>query len=399
MLVKMEGAYTMDTLLQDDLRELMERAEGLCVSLYMPTHPAHLERQQEDQLRLRNLIDEARTQMVHTAPTLRTPDVQAMLQPATKLLQFDGDFWKHQRGGLAIFLAPGFSRVYRLPLDCEPMVMVSSRFYVRPLLPLLTGHGRFYLLALSQNQVRLFHATQDGINEVELQDVPTSMEEALAYDDPERQLQFHGAAAAPGAAGKRAAVFYGRDAPSSYKKEALLRYCQQVNAGLRPYLHNESAPLLLACVDYLFAIYQEANSYTHLFPTCVSGSPDRLGAKALHEKAWALVQPSFQQAREEAQARYWRLLGKGQASADVKRIVVAASQGRVETLFTAAAGQQWGTVNQQTGEVCLHEHAIPDDQELLNLAAIYTLTNGGMVYTLQPDELPDGVKLAASFRY
>jgi hypothetical protein len=389
----------MDTLLQDDLIELIERAEGLCVSLYMPTHPTHLERQQEDQLRLRNLIDEARTQMARTAPTLRTPDVQAILQPATKLLQFDGDFWKHQRGGLAIFLAPGFSRIYRLPLDCEPVAMVGSRFYIRPLLPLLTEHGHFYLLALSQNQVRLFQATQDDIGEMELQDVPTSMAEALAYDDSEKQLQFHGAAGAPGATGKRPAVFYGHDSPSSYKKDSLLRYCQQVNAGLRPYLRDETAPLLLACVDYLFAIYQEVNSYAHLFPACLAGSPDRSGAKALHEKAWALLQASFQQAGEEAVARYWRLLGEGQASTDVKRIVAAAFQGRVETLFTAAAGQQWGTFNQQTGEVCLHEHAIPDDQELLNLAAIYTLTNGGMVYTLQPDELPDGVKLAASFRY
>ena len=384
---------------KEDLKELIDHTGDICVSIYMPTHPTHLEQQQADPIRLRNLIDEARTQITRFTPFLRHPDVERLLQPAVQLWLQNGDFWKHQAGGLAIYLGTDFNRVIRLPLEVEPLVMVSGRFYIRPLLPLLTGHGRFYLLALSQNQVRLFHATQDNIDEIELQDTPTSLDEVLVYDEPEKQLQFHGAAGAPGAAGRRAAIFYSVDVPSNYKKESLLRYCQQVDAGLQRYLRHETAPLVLACVDYLFAIYQQANSYTHLFPDCVAGSPDRLSESVLHEKAWALVQPSFQQARRDALAQFWHLLGQGQASAEVGRIVAAAVQGRVETLFTAVAGQQWGFFNQSTVEVTLHEHATPHSQELLNLAAMYTLANGGTVYTHSPGDLPEGIKLAAIFRY
>lgn len=384
---------------REELKELIDHTGDICVSIYMPTHPTHLEQQQADPIRLRNLIDEARSQINRFTPFLRYPDVERLLQPAVKLWLHNGDFWKHQAGGLAIYLGTDFNRVFRLPLEVEPLVMVSSRFYIRPLLPLLTGYGHFYLLALSQNQVRLFHATQDHIDEIELPDIPTSLEEVLAYDETEKQLQFHGAAGAPGAAGGRAAIFYSVDVPTNYKKESLLRYCQQINAGLQRYLRHETAPLVLACVDYLFAIYQHANSYPHLFPKSVAGSPDRSSESVLHEAGLALVQPSFQQSRQDALAQFWRLLGQGKASTDVGRIVAAAFQGRVETLFTAVAEQQWGFFNQSTVEVYLHEHAFPHSQELLNLAAIHTFANGGTVYTTLPGDLPEGIKLAAIFRY
>jgi len=42
-------------------------------------------------------------------------------------------------------------------------VVVSDRFHLKPLLPLLTGDGRFYILALSQNQVRLLQGTRYSV--------------------------------------------------------------------------------------------------------------------------------------------------------------------------------------------------------------------------------------------
>jgi hypothetical protein len=39
----------------------------------------------------------------------------------------------------------------------------SDRFHLKPLLPLLTGDGRFYILALSQNQVRLLQGTRYSV--------------------------------------------------------------------------------------------------------------------------------------------------------------------------------------------------------------------------------------------
>ena len=41
------------------------------------------------------------------------------------------------------------SRIHRLPLAFETLVVVANRFHVKPLLPLFMGNGRFYVLAFS----------------------------------------------------------------------------------------------------------------------------------------------------------------------------------------------------------------------------------------------------------
>jgi hypothetical protein len=46
-------------------------------------------------------------------------------------------------------------RSYRLPLPFEQLVVISDDFHLKPPLPFFASDGRFYILALSQNQVRL----------------------------------------------------------------------------------------------------------------------------------------------------------------------------------------------------------------------------------------------------
>ena len=390
----------MELLDQRELMRVVEYSGDICVSIYMPTHPTGLEWQEEDPLRLRNLLKEAEQQVAQAYPGLRVPDIQQLLQPAGNLLQEGSGFWKYQGRGLAIFLATDFSHVQHLPFTCEELVLVANNFYIRPMLPLFSGDGRFYILAFSQNQVQLFHASQGDLEEIELPDVPKSLAEALKYDDPEKQLQFRGASA-PGAPGRQAAMFYSHGMPCTYKKDSLLRYCQQVNEGLLPNLRNESAPLVLACVDYLFPIYQQANTYPHLWPEHVPGNPDRCRPGELHLAAWHLVQSHFLEKQRQALAQCWQLFNGGQASGEAAEIVAAAHYGRVATLFVANAGQLWGSFNPQTGAVQLlpQPELNSNSPELLNLAAIHTILNGGAVYAVPPDEVPGNGMVAAIFRY
>lgn len=147
----------------------------------MPTHRAGREIQQ-DPLRLKNLLSGAEKHLL--ASGLCTPDAKELLEPAQRLLQ-NSHFWQHQSDGLAMFLSREMFRYYRLPLDFDVLVDVTNRFHIKPLFPLLSGDGRFYILALSQNDVRLFQGARYSVSAVDLEGVPTSLAEALQYDDPE----------------------------------------------------------------------------------------------------------------------------------------------------------------------------------------------------------------------
>lgn len=375
----------------------MGKYKGLCVSIYMPTHRAGRGIQQ-DPIRLKNLLGEAEEAL--TLSGLRTPEAQELLEPAEKLLQ-DGLFWQRQSDGLALFLSSEAFRSYRLPFDFDELVVVTDRFHVKPLLPLLSG-GQFYVLALSQNEVRLLQGTRYSVSEVDLKNAPESLAKALRYEDPEKRLQFHTSTRTPGGKGQRPAIFHGHGVASADDpKDYILRYFHQVDEGLHDLLRDEQAPLVLAGVDYLLPIYREANMYPYLVDEGIEGNPEELKAKELHEQAWAIVQPRFLTAQKEAAAQYRQLAGAGseQASNDLKEVVPTAYHGRVETLFVAVGLQQWGTFDPNTNAVQLHEEAEPGDEDLLDFAGVQTLLSRGTVYAVEPEKVPDEALLAAVFRY
>jgi hypothetical protein len=368
----------------------------------MPTHRAGPETQQ-DPIRLKNLIGQAEERLLaadHSRDQrgLRAPEAKARLEPASRLIQ-DSIFWQRQSDGLAIFVSAEVSYRYRLPLEFEELVVVADRFYLKPLLPLLSGDGRFYVLALSQDEVRLLLGTRYRVDEVDLEGAPTSLAEALRFDDPERRLQFHTASGPSGGKGSRPAMFYGQGAPSQDQKSDILRYFQKVDAGIQTVLASEQAPLILAGVDYLLPLYQEANTYPHLIGEGIEGNPDNLGAEELQQRAWAVVQPRFLEEQEAAAERFKQFADTDRASDDLAEIVPAAYHGRVDALFVALDLRQWGTFDPEMNEVQLHDDAKPGVQDLLDLAAVQTLINGGRVYAVEAGQMPVPASLAALFRY
>jgi hypothetical protein len=133
----------------------------------------------------------------------------------------------------------------------------------------------------------------------------------------------------------------------------------------------------------------------------IVGNPEELSAQELHQRAWTLVQPRFQQEQKNAEAYYRQLAGadKRLACNEIERVVPAAYHGRVEFLFVAVGLQRWGAFDQATNAVRVHEEAEPGDEDLMDFAAVHTFLNGGTVYAVEPDHVPDDAPLAAVFRF
>lgn len=387
----------MDILKQADLKPLLETSKKWCISIYMPTHKFGRE-QQQDPIRFKNLVIKAQNKLLENG--LRKPDVQELTQRAEDLLA-DSDFWQHQSHGLAVFLSPDYSRTYRLPSKFDELVVVANNFHIKPLLPILSKDGNFYILTLSINNIRLFSGARDQIDEVELGDIPTSMQEALWMDDPEKHTEFHTDTSSPGREGKRQAMFHGHGAKSSEEKTNLRRYFQYVDHGLNELLEDKTIPMVLAGVDYLLPIYREVNSYKGMVDNGIEGNPDEMDVKILHKQAWKLVEPIFKEEQNQALEQFAQLHGQQNelASADIKTVVKAANFGQVDTLFVPLGVQKWGRYDAQQNKVILEEKPNPDNEDLLDFAAMHTLFNSGSVYAVKPENMPDEGDLAAILRY
>src|SRR4051812_12353122 len=100
----------MDRIHRTDLQPLLDRRDGLCVSLFMPCTPAGRD-SREDEVRLRDLLREAEEVLIRRG--LRRPDAAALVAPLRALPE-DIDSWRHRGQSLAAFVAPGFLRVFNV---------------------------------------------------------------------------------------------------------------------------------------------------------------------------------------------------------------------------------------------------------------------------------------------
>ena len=379
---------TMNIPTRSDLRSLIDRQKGSCVSLYMPAHRAGSERRQ-DPIRFKNLVRQAQEQL--EAAGVRSPEARGILEPAADLLRHN-DFWQHQGDGLAVFAAPGIFQPYRLPLGMNEMAVAGSHFHVKPLLPLFMGDGRFYLLLLSQNSARLFQGTHFQIMELNPAEMPHSLSDALPYDDVQRSLQFH-------SVGQGRTMFHGHGAPSDDEKRRLLEYFRQLNRGLRDLNRTGNVPLVLAGVEYLHPIFREANTFPWLLEEGIRGNTEELPVQELHRQAWSIVEPAFMEERRKAVQQYHLALGSGQAGREVRAVLPSAEQGRVAALFVTLGVAAWGAYDRETRAVQLHENQLSASEDLLDLAAVYTLQHEGQVYALPVGDMPDKTPVAAVYRY
>ncbi len=387
----------MDVLPRDVLQFLLSHSESPSVSIYMPT--THVEAEvKQNPTRFKNLLSEAREQLISTG--LRSAEADEMLEPARNLIE-DFSFWRNQSEGLAAYVTPNWFGTYRFPYNFKPLSVVNDRFHIKELLPLLSNDGRFYVLALSQNSVRLLRGTHYSIDEIELDNVPQGLAEALRDDLAERQLQFH-TEAQPGESYRgRRAIFHGQGyTDDSREKKDLLRYFQQIDRGVQEFLGEENVPLILAGVEYLFPIYGEANTYTKLMEEGLAGNPEHMSDQELHDEAWKLVEPVFRQRQNEELSRFRELFGKGQLSSnELEDIVRAAYYKQIDSLFIPTDREVWGRFDPEKNAVTIHEDRQPGDEDLLDFAAVHTYFNGGTVFTLEPEEMPDGATTAAIFRF
>src|SRR5512143_1981343 len=267
----------------DDLKTLTLQKDGPCVSICLPTHRSAAE-MRTDQIRFKNLLRAAEERLL--ADGLRAPEARALLEPAHKL-EADSQFWRRAGDGMAVYASGGFFRAYHVPLALEELVVVAHRFDVKPLLPLVRDDSRFYILALSQNAVRLLLGTHYSVAEITPEALPRGLADAMKFDEAQRDLQYH-TVSSPGAGGPQA-VFHGHSEGRDGEKERIGRYFQQVDRGLHRMLHAENVPLMLAGVEYLVPLYRQANTYPHLLADAVIGNPDDRTAADLHSAAWALL--------------------------------------------------------------------------------------------------------------
>lgn len=365
-----------------------------CVSLFLPTERTAVGALQGPQ-RLKNLLRSAEQVLMQRG--MSRVCARDFLQPIRVLID-DTGFWSRQAGGLAILRYDGGFEMIPTARPLPELAVVGRQPYLVPLLSSVERKG-FFILAVSQKRARLLRATSDHLEEVELPGLPASFEDLERFVQTERDVQFHTKSPRAGAVGRRAAVFHGSGVGTDARlhKKRLLEYCQLLDKALRPFLARRTEPLVLMGDQPLVSLFRRASGYPNLVEGAVGGNPELVSTPDLLRKAWALAEPRMRNGRAEA-LRAWHE-GLVPACEGLEDVLPAAHEGRVGSLLVKSGAQCWGWFDPATRQVAVHWAASVFDDDLVNLAVVRTIQNGGRAYVVDPHEVRLPAPIAACLRY
>lgn len=375
----------------EDLQQLLGISGGPCVSIQLATHRRYPDWTQ-DPIRFKTLLGQAESELA-SRPDAR--DHAALLDPVRRLLE-DPAVWEYALDGFAVYAAPGYAAAFRVPMALPDTAMVADTFHTKPLFRFLRSNSRYYVLAISQNSVTLYHGSSFGAEPVELDALPADLTAALGaseLDEHQRGVIVHG-----GGFGGRA--YHGRGPGKEEHKETLLKFFRAIDKGLHEYLRQERAPLLLAAVKYYRPIYREVNTYPHLLGEGLDGNFERANGDAIHAAAWPFVSAERERRVAEWVDRYRSLVPKGLGVDGAAPVASAVAQGRVRSVLAAENGNTWGRLDRATGEVTIIEGPNgTTDPDLLDDICEEAWKRGAEIFVLPQSSLPTERPIAAVLRF
>jgi hypothetical protein len=285
---------------------------------------------------------------------------------------------------------------YTLPLYFEAYNYVANGFYLKPLLPMFSGDGVFYVLALELNNIKLYEQTRYTINEVIVEAIiPARMEERVGYDYEPKSLQYKSNIDAQGRA-----MYHGHAEADRDRKDEISRYFRAVNKGLMTVLKDKKAPMLIASQPYLFSIYKNENSYKNLLDDLISCNLSETDKSLLHELAWEKIEQIMDVDRKEKISLFKQYDGTGRTSSEIEQVLQSAWDGKIDTLFVESRADIWGIYDPEKRHVRVDEEPSPSNVSLLNKIAIKTFLSGGKVFLSEKKEMPNPYsKVNALYRY
>lgn len=378
-----------------DVLALVGQQHEVAVSIYIPTHRAGKEVMNEkDRIHLKNQVKAIRQEL--EAANWKPNDLQNFLKPVDELVQND-EFWRYQSDGLAIFLADGVFEKFTIPMHFEAFHYINRQFYLKPLLPLFNGDCLFYILSLQKDEVKMFEGTAHSITEIKIDDLtPDRLEDRVGQDYKEKHL---GVRTQQGNGG--GGIYHGYGDGKDDKKEELHKYFRAVDEGVMKLLHDvQKAPLVLACVDYYFPIYQEVCTHHNLYPEHIAAVTADDDIPLLHEHAINVLKPHFEQDKKQKMEQFRALHGTGKASSDISKILPQALAGRVEAVFFENLADIFGSYNPEKQLVEVKESNGEQTNSLVNQLACLVFEKGGSVFILDKEDMPDNQSVVnAVYRY
>ncbi|QOV33647.1 chemotaxis protein [Streptomyces ferrugineus] len=289
------------------LTELRRPRPYPAVSVLTPTHRREPYRTQ-DQVRLRNVVAEAKKQL-EADPSVtreRRTDVERQLDQA--LAEVD---LTYAEDGLVIFAAPGEHQVWSLARTVPERVVLSDTFLTRHLVSAQAAERPYWVLSISADRVALWNGTLDRITEARMGGFPLTRR--VENFDAERREQIG-------------------DTPSTFRDEGTRHFLKDADSAMSTILRRDPRPLYVTGEQAALSLLDEIGGATRIAVHIPHGGL----AHGTHEAVWQAVGPRITaEIRENTDAVLRELEsahGRKAFAAGLDELWRSAREGRVRLL-------------------------------------------------------------------
>lgn len=359
-----------------EVLELADIRADACISIYLQTSPLPQERE-ASRIELDNMVRDALISLQESGFDKRR--LWALADELAEVIEAD-DFWRFHAHSLAVLATPEHIYTYRLANDVNTRLKVGDRFYLKPLFRALTFPHHAYVLALSENDVRLVEFFPEAPpEEIKLRDMPKDALSAVGKSSLTSSLGS-----------------LTHESGSRGYKMRLTQYARKVDEAMRPLLAPGSAPLILVCTEPLASLYRAVASIPTLSDETVFISPDRLSISELVALARPVLDKHNDESLETTKKLFEERMGQKRVATDIAETAKAATYGMVSLLLVDFNKVVTGTIDED-GALALGNE--PGNYGVIDEIVKRSLACGAKILAVREENMIGDTGVAAILRY
>ncbi|MHC1787187.1 MAG: hypothetical protein AB9880_09030 [Christensenellales bacterium] len=284
-----------------------QAAQGLRLSVYLPTHRIHPDNKADPILYKNQLLKlQATLEKEHPARGW-----EGLLKRMEALLE-EGDLWRHTAQGLGVLAAGERVESFILERSAEPLATAGACFHLLPLYHQDELVRDALLVDLSRDRYQAYQVSQNRLTPLHLEDVKDSF--TALFDDPDLDAN-------------RDKMGHLRD------REKYLRYLHE--AFLRLHKEEGTQVILAGTRDTLSQFRSLAQSAPYLIGA-IEQPLETLSDKQILSSARDILQPLYRAWLAALSTELSNAHNAGKALTDLGEIRAAAREGRVGKLVISA---------------------------------------------------------------
>lgn len=387
----------MNKISKADITGLIETEDLASVSMYFSTHKFPTsEHITEDKIRFKNLMKKAEEMLERKeidGGVIR--HIKTLLE---ETVLYDENFWQETTEGIALFCSPAGVRCFHIPDECDEYVYVGDQYDIAPLLAVVSWNVDYYVLALATKHPAIYSGDMYGIAKVDEQ-LPESIEKALNIDELYSNSQTSRNRGSQ--SGHPGAKAHGQGDSRQAGQEERLKYFRLIDETvLSSRKINSDHPILLAGTEDEISEFRDVSRNKRIMSGSLRGNYTNGDTNELHNRSWPLVEKEICQTQNSRLIeKIQNLLGTGLASTQEDEILIAAGEGKIDTLLVGLLHNTMDSIGDRQEEV--RKLSISDEYEQAGVreSSRSTFKNGGEVIGAIRNDMPEGKIIAALFRY